>query len=113
MSNFQVLNSETRCGYITVEEWEEISIRMREEGAKLQVIHNATCRGYISRRGSLSYACSYSGRYGTGVTLRTSSNKSSTYCDKMYLIYKNISKDMITSIINEVREEHAYKIKEG
>lgn len=113
MSNFQVLNSETRCGYITTEEWEKIVIRMTEEGAKLQDIHNATCRGYISRRDDLSYACSYSGRYGTGVTLRTSSNKSSTYCDKMYLIYKNISKDRITSIIEQVRQEHVYKIKEG
>ena len=112
MSNFQVLKTETRCGYITSEEWKEIVIRMTEEGAKLQDIHNATCRGYISRRDDLSYACSYSGRYGTGVTLRTSSYKSSTYCDKMYLIYKYISKDRITSIIEQVREEHAYKIKE-
>lgn len=111
MSNFQVLNSETRCGYITTEEWEKIVTRMTEEGAIIQVIHNATCRGYVSRRDGLLYACSYSGRYGTGVTLRTSSNKSSTYCDKIYLIYKNISKDRITSIIEKVREEHAYNMK--
>lgn len=112
MSNFQILNSETRCGYITLGEWKEIVIRIVEEGGILTNTHYATCRGYISRRDDLLYACSYSGRYGTGVTLRASSNKSSTYCDKMYAIYKNISKDMITSIINEVREEHAYKIKE-
>lgn len=113
MSNFQVLDSESRCGYITLEEWKEIVIKMTEEGAILKNTRVATCRGYISRRDDLLYACSYSGRYGTGVTLRASSNKSSTYCDKMYAIYENISKDRITSIIEEVRQEHAYKIKEG
>lgn len=113
MSNFQILNSETRCGYITSEEWVKIEIRMREEGAILQVIHNATCRGYISRRDDLLYACSYSGRYGTGITLRASSIKSTTYCDKLYYIYENISKDRITAIIEQVRQEHVYKIKEG
>lgn len=111
MSNFQVLDSETRCGYITLEEWKEIAVRMLEEGAKLKNIRVATCRGYISRRDDLLYACSYSGRYGTGVTLRASSNKSSTYCDKTYLIYENISKDRITSVIEKVREEHAYNMK--
>lgn len=112
MANFMVLDSETRCGYITLEEYREIAIRMLEEGAILKNIKNATCRGYISRRSELVYVCSYSGRYGTGITLRASSEKSSTYCDKVYFIYENISKDRITSIINEVREEHAYKIKE-
>lgn len=110
MSNFQVLNSETRCGYITTEELAEITVRMMEEGAILKNTHTATCRGYISRRDGLLYACSYSGRYGTGVTLRASSVESTTYCDKLYLIYENISKDRITSIIEKVREEHAYKI---
>lgn len=112
MSNFQVLDSEIRCGYITSEELSEIAVRMMEEGAILKNSRVATCRGYISRRDELLYACSYSGRYGTGVTLRASSNKSSTYCDKLYLIYENISKDRITSIIEQVRKEHAYKIKE-
>lgn len=111
MSNFQVLDSESRCGYITLEEWKEIVIKMTEEGAILKNTRVATCRGYISRRDDLLYACSYSGRYGTGVTLRASSNKSSTYCDKMYAIYENISKDRITSIIEKVREEHAYNMK--
>lgn len=46
------------------------------------------------------------------MTLRISSEISSTYCNKLYLIFENITKDRITSIINEVREEHAYKIKE-
>lgn len=112
MSNFQVLDSETRCGYITTEELAEIAVRMMGEGAILKNTRTATCRGYISRRDELLYACSYSGRYGTGVTLRTSSLESTTYCDKQYIIYENISKDRITSIIEEVRQEHAYKIKE-
>lgn len=109
MSNFQVLKSETRCGYITSEEWAKIVIRMTEEGAILQVIHNATCRGYISRRDDLAYACSYLGRYGTGITLRTSSMESTTYCDKLYFIYENITKDRITSIIEEVRHDTLIK----
>lgn len=112
MSNFQVLDSETRCGYITLEEYREIAIRTALEGAILKNTRTATCRGYISRRNNLLYVCSYSGRYGTGITLRMSSEISSTYCNKLYLIFENISKDSITSIINEVREEHAYKIKE-
>lgn len=112
MSNFQVLNSETRCGYITLEEYREIAIRIVVEGAILKNTRTATCRGYISRRSGLIYVCTYSGRYGTGLTLRLSSAKSSTFCDKVYYIYENITKDRITSIIEKVREEHAYKIKE-
>ena len=111
MSNFQVLDSETRCGYITLEECRDIAIRIVAEGAILKTTRTATCRGYISRRSDLIYACSYSGRYGTGMTLRLSSDKSSTFCDKVYYIYENITKDRITSIIEEVRQEHAYKMK--
>ena len=111
MSDFQVLNSGTRCGYITLEEYREIAIRLAKEGAILKNARTATCRGYISRRNSLLYICSYSGRYGTGMTLRFSSEKSSTFCDKLYFIYENITKDRITSIIDKVREEHAYNMK--
>lgn len=111
MSSFRVLDSETRCGYITLDEQREISIRIAEEGGILKNTRTATCRGYISRRSGLIYACSYSGRYGTGMTLRLSSDKSSTFCDKVYYIYENITKDRITSIIEEVRQEHAYKLK--
>lgn len=111
MSNFQVLDSETRCGYITEGEYKEILMRIAEEGAILKNMREATCRGYVSRRNELIYACSYSGRYGTGITLRMSSEISSTYCNKLYLIYENITKDRITSIIEEVRQEHAYKTK--
>lgn len=111
MSNFRVLDSETRCGYITLEELREIAIRILEEGAILRNTRTATCRGYISRRNEVLYVCSYSGRYGTGITLRASSEKSSRFCDKVYIIYENITKDRITSIIEEVRQEHAYKMK--
>lgn len=109
MSNFQVLDSETRCGYITSEEFAEIAIRIMEEGAILKNTRTATCRGYISRRDNLLYVCSYSGRYGTGITLRLSSDKSSTFCDKVYYIYENITKNRITSIIEEVRQEQLIK----
>lgn len=111
MSNFQVLDSETRCGYITPGECREIVARIASEGAIFKNMREATCRGYISRRNDLLYACSYSGRYGTGLTLRISSVISSTYCNKLYLIYENITKDRITTIIEEVRQEHAYKLK--
>ena len=111
MTSFRVLDSETRCGYITLEECRDIEMKIAAEGAILKNTRAATCRGYISRRNELVYACSYSGKYGTGITLRVSSAKSSTYCDKLYLIYENISKDRITSIIEEVRQEHAYKMK--
>lgn len=111
MSSFRVLDSETRCGYITLEEYRDIVIRITAGGAILKNTRAATCRGYISRRSGLIYVCSYSGRYGTGITLRMSSEISSTYCDKLYLIYENITKDRITSIIEEIRQEHAYKTK--
>lgn len=111
MSSFRVLDSETRCGYITLEEYREIAIRIVVEGGILKNTRAATCRGYISRRSDLIYVCSYSGRYGTGMTLRLSSDKSSTFCDKLYLIYENMTKDRITSIIEEIRQEHAYKMK--
>lgn len=111
MANFMVLDSETRCGYITEGEYKEILIRIAGEGAILKNIREATCRGYVSRRSEVVYACSYSGRYGTGITLRMSSEISSTYCNKLYLIFENITKDRITSIIEEVRQEHAYKLK--
>lgn len=111
MANFMVLDSETRCGYITEEEYQELLTRIEEEGAILINIREATCRGYVSRRDSILYVCSYSGRYGTGITLRMSSEISSTYCNKLYLIFENITKDRITSIIEKVREEHAYNMK--
>ena len=111
MANFMVLDSETRCGYITEGEYRDILIRIAAEGAILKSTRDATCRGYISRRSELVYACSYSGRYGTGITLRMSSEISSTYCNKLYILFENITKDRITSIIEEVRQEHAYKMK--
>lgn len=111
MCNFTVLESETRGGYVTSDELAEIASRIIEEGGIFREVRSARCRGYISRRDESSYICSYSGRYGTGITLRDSTTKSSTYCDKQYVIYDNISKDRITSIIEEVRQEHAYKMK--
>lgn len=111
MANFMVLKTETRGGYVTPDELEEIAIRINESGGVVIDVRSATCRGYISRRDEGAYICSYSGRFGTGITLRYSTNKSSTYCDKQYILYKNITKDRITSIIEEVRQEHAYKMK--
>lgn len=112
MSYFMVLKTETRGGYVTPDELEEIALRINEAGGVVIDARSATCRGYISRRDEGAYICSYSGRFGTGITLRYSTHKSSTYCDKQYIIYGNISKDRITSIIEKVREEYVYKIKE-
>lgn len=111
MANFMVLHSETRGGYVTPDELEKIAIRIRESGGVVIDVRSATCRGYISRRDESAYICSYSGRFGTGISLRYSTARSSTYCDKQYIIYENITKDRITSIIEEVRQEHAYKMK--
>lgn len=112
MAYFMVLKTETRGGYVTPGELEKIAIRIKEAGGVVIDFRSATCRGYISRRDEVAYICSYSGRFGTGITLRYSTTKSTTYCDKQYIIYKNITKDRITSIIEQVRQEHAYKIKE-
>lgn len=109
MAYFMVLKTETRGGYVTPDELEKIDIRIKEAGGVVIDVRCATCRGYISRRDEGAYICSYSGRFGTGITLRYSTDKSSTYCDKQYIIYANISKDRITSIIEKVREEHHYK----
>lgn len=111
MCNFMVLKSETRGGYVTPDELEKIALCINEAGGVVIDVRSATCRGYISRRDESAYICSYSGRFGTGITLRYSTHKSSTYCDKQYIIYENITKDRITSIIEEVRQEHAYKTK--
>lgn len=111
MAKFMILNSETRGGYVTPDELEKIAIRIKEAGGVLIDVRSATCRGYISRRDESAYICSYSGRFGTGITLRYSTAKSSTYCDKQYILYNNITKDRITSIIEEVRQEYAYKAK--
>lgn len=111
MAYFMVLKTETRGGYVTPDELEEIALRINEAGGVLIDVRNATCRGYISRRDEGAYICSYSGRFGTGITLRYSTHKSSTYCDKQYVIYDNISKDRIISIIEKVREEHTYNMK--
>lgn len=112
MTNFKVLTTETRGGYVTQETLAKILSRIIEEGGILKGIRTATCRGYISRRSEESYICSYSGRYGTGITLRESSVKSSTYCDKSYAIYDNISKEKITNIIeSEIIKSQFYNQK--
>lgn len=102
MSNFRVLKSETRIGYVTEEQLKTIHDMLIEKGAHVEDVRLATCRGYISRKTKKSYLCVYDGRFGVGYTLRQTTNLSTTYCNKEYILLTGLNKEQIEEIINNV-----------